>query len=218
MIDAKRLAELMEPEKLRNFAAFFDDWRRTWLVPSRASKQDTVPTVCLTALEDAAAVLREMAGQAGTDKVIEVDLADPEECIFCDYEQGFCHADGDSANGPRSCVHGSTGGGKNAHAPEWCPARGRVIVKASSLAENGHAPKVAEQRGISDLVEIGRRHFVKGCTGADPALMAIHDAAPDEKTANKAYTELMSVLAAEVRFDAEDKETRRRAEIDAGKE
>lgn len=64
------------------------------------------------------------------DKVIEVDLADPSECIFCDYEQGFCHADKDHDPNSRSCVRGSASDPANAEAPPWCHARGRVIVQA----------------------------------------------------------------------------------------
>ena len=171
MIDAKRLAELMEPEKLRGLADYFAE-------SSRIS--DGAYTYRRERFADAAAVLRKVAEEVRYGD----ELPTPDE-----------------ANRALRDTFGKAWGAAHGHS-----------------AGNGHAPKVAEQRGISDLVEIGRRHFVKGCTGADPALMAIHDAAPDEKTANKAYTELMSVLAAEVRFDAEDKETRRRAEIDAGKE
>ncbi len=80
------------------------------------------------ALVDAAAASREVIEQdVQTDKVIEVDLDDPGECHFCDYEQGMCHADAET----RSCVQGSASDPKNAHAPPWCPARGRVIVRAN---------------------------------------------------------------------------------------
>lgn len=236
MIDAKRLAELMEPEKLRSLAKYLEG------LQLHNSSVDSDAAEC------AAAVLRDVAGRA-PDKVIEVDLQNAPRlcpCVGCEEEidihSQICNVD----DGARPCADVREAG--------TCPLRtGRVIVKAKQAAKpepetaaptssfvsadeaarncgeafkaggvdtktavaNLDAALPAIREGIAqaftempapskaviaDLVEIGRRNHRKGCYGdADPGYMAIHDAAPDDKTALAAYAELMTVLAAEIR-------------------
>lgn len=83
-----------------------------------------------------------------TDKVIEVDLNDPSECHFCQYEQGICMVDDpDDAWKGRNCARDSRKRGVTDYAamkfasdpveaPEWCPGRGRVIVQAKDRGDS----------------------------------------------------------------------------------
>lgn len=78
MIDAKRLKELMEPEKLREQATHLEACHQL-MVARRGGGE-----YYIDGLDSAAAVLREVAERdVDTDKVIEVDTDRCWECLFC---------------------------------------------------------------------------------------------------------------------------------------
>ncbi len=171
MIDAKRLAELMTPAMLGALAEYMEKWSAR-LKPREAESgmHDHMLRSDEDALDCAAAVLRAVARETGW--------------LFLDMLKET----------PRKTGERFT---------EWHNRCRAKVLRARIAATEAKATEVAatapDPAEIASLVEIGRRVFQPGATGADPACMAIHDAASNDATARAAYSELMSVLAAEKR-------------------
>jgi hypothetical protein len=110
MTNAKRLAELMRPEKLLELA--------DGMVEVVTSGGMVLSNNARIQIAD---ILREVAARP----VIEVDTTAPKDCSFFDYEQGYCFADG-----PRETQRSCSGDIGSGGAPEWCPARHRAMLRA----------------------------------------------------------------------------------------